>query len=297
MKAAYIEQPGPPENITFGDLPKPKPGDGPGARQGQGGGAQPGRYLRPRRHSTRWSCRGRLWSDAIWPAWSRRSVRPSTKYRKGDRVWGSNQGLLGRQGTFAEYAAVDECWLYPTPDEVADQDIAAMALVGITAHLVCSASATEDRRVGFHRRRQRWRRLVRDPDGPRGRRPRAGHGPHRRATCRCAANSAPHARSITRRTDLDEALGKFGPIDVWFETRREQDFDQAVEPFGHARADRRDGRARVAAQVSRRPVLRERRQAHWALRCSTPRPRTSGSARRRSIVGWPKGGFARGSAA
>ena len=28
MKAAYIEQPGPPENIAFGDLPKPKPGDG-----------------------------------------------------------------------------------------------------------------------------------------------------------------------------------------------------------------------------------------------------------------------------
>ena len=42
----------------------------------------------------------------------------ATKYRKGDRVWGSNQGLLGRQGTFAEYAAVDECWLYPTPEEV-----------------------------------------------------------------------------------------------------------------------------------------------------------------------------------
>ena len=28
--------------------------------------------------------------------------------------------------------------------------------------------------------------------------------------------------------NIDEALGKFGPIDVWFETRREQDFDQAV---------------------------------------------------------------------
>ena len=28
MKAAYIEQPGPPERIVFGNLPKPKPADG-----------------------------------------------------------------------------------------------------------------------------------------------------------------------------------------------------------------------------------------------------------------------------
>jgi NADPH:quinone reductase len=59
------------------------------------------------------------------------------KFKPGDRVWGSNQGLFGRQGTFAEYAAVEECWLYPTPDEVTDRDAAAIALVGITAHLGC----------------------------------------------------------------------------------------------------------------------------------------------------------------
>ena len=28
-----------------------------------------------------------------------------TRYKKGDRVWGSNQGLLGRQGVAAEYVA------------------------------------------------------------------------------------------------------------------------------------------------------------------------------------------------
>ena len=53
----------------------------------------------------------------------------------GDRVWGSNQGLFGRQGTFAEYAAIDECWLYPTPEDISDEDVAAGALTGITAHL------------------------------------------------------------------------------------------------------------------------------------------------------------------
>jgi NADPH2:quinone reductase len=55
--------------------------------------------------------------------------------KPGDRVWGSNQGLLGRQGTFAEYACSGEEWLYPTPVGVPETDVAAAALVGITAHL------------------------------------------------------------------------------------------------------------------------------------------------------------------
>jgi NADPH2:quinone reductase len=58
-----------------------------------------------------------------------------TRFRVGDRVWGSNQGLLGRQGTLAEFACVEERWLYPTPPNVSDIDAAAAALVGITAHL------------------------------------------------------------------------------------------------------------------------------------------------------------------
>jgi NADPH2:quinone reductase len=57
------------------------------------------------------------------------------RFKIGDRVWGSNQGLLGRQGTFAELAAVHEDWLYPTPTDVTDQQAAGAALVGITAHL------------------------------------------------------------------------------------------------------------------------------------------------------------------
>jgi NADPH:quinone reductase len=55
------------------------------------------------------------------------------QFKPGDRVFGSNQGVLGRQGTFAEYAGVDECWLYRIPDGVADEQAAAVALVSITA--------------------------------------------------------------------------------------------------------------------------------------------------------------------
>ncbi|MGC1272651.1 MAG: NADPH:quinone reductase [Planctomycetaceae bacterium] len=53
----------------------------------------------------------------------------------GERVWGSNQGLFGRQGTFAEYIAVDAKWCYATPTDMSDTEAAAGALVGITAHL------------------------------------------------------------------------------------------------------------------------------------------------------------------
>lgn len=53
----------------------------------------------------------------------------------GDRVWCTNQGLLGRQGTFAEQIAVSEDWCFPLPDQVSFEDAAACALVAVTAHL------------------------------------------------------------------------------------------------------------------------------------------------------------------
>jgi NADPH2:quinone reductase len=43
--------------------------------------------------------------------------------------------LLGRQGTFAEYCCASEALLYPLPAGVKETDAAALALVGITAHL------------------------------------------------------------------------------------------------------------------------------------------------------------------
>ncbi len=57
------------------------------------------------------------------------------RFREGDRVWGSNQGLLGRQGTAAEYAAVHEDWAYALPEGLKEADAASVALTGITAHL------------------------------------------------------------------------------------------------------------------------------------------------------------------
>src|SRR3972149_4655007 len=136
MKAAYIEKPGPPENIVFGQLPKPKPVGSQVLVKVKAVAVNPvDTYIRsgtyqfdlPKPFIVGCDLAGVV--EALGPG--------AIKFKPGDRVWGSNQGLLGRQGTFAEFAAVDERWLYPTPEEVSDSDAAAMALVGITAHLGC----------------------------------------------------------------------------------------------------------------------------------------------------------------
>ena len=134
MKAAYVNQPGPPESIVYGDLPKPAPA---GAQVLVKVGAvsvnpidvyvRSGAVKMPIPLPYIVGCDLAGVVEAVGPA--------ARQFKPGDRVWGSNQGLLGRQGTFAEYAAVDESWLYPTPANVADETAAAVALVSLTAGL------------------------------------------------------------------------------------------------------------------------------------------------------------------
>ena len=134
MKAAYINAPGPPENIIIGDLPTPEPAGSQVLVRVRAAALNPiDTYIRS----------GAVKMDLPLPfvvgcdlAGVIEKAGPAAKrYKVGDRVWGSNQGRHGRQGTFAEYAAVDECWLYPVPDGVTDEAAAACALVGLTAHL------------------------------------------------------------------------------------------------------------------------------------------------------------------
>src|SRR4051812_38391352 len=135
MKAAYIEATGPAEaTIKYGDLPKPQPtGSQVLVRTGAVAVNPIDTYLR--NGANYWEL-PRPFIIGCDLAGTVEAVGPQAKrFKVGDRVWGSNQGLLGRQGTFAEYCAVDEHWLYPTPANVSDEDAAACALVGITAHL------------------------------------------------------------------------------------------------------------------------------------------------------------------
>jgi NADPH2:quinone reductase len=134
MKAAYIETTGNPDVIQYGDLPRPSPGAGEVLVKIGAVSLNPiDVYIRsgavpmqlPKPYILGCDLAGKV--EAVGPAASR--------FQVGDRVWGTNQGLLGRQGTFAEYAAVHENWLYQTPPSVPDTLAAATALVGITAHL------------------------------------------------------------------------------------------------------------------------------------------------------------------
>jgi NADPH2:quinone reductase len=134
MKAAYLEAPGAPDVIRYGDLPTPEPGPGEVRVKVAAAAVNPiDTYIRagvvkmnlPTPFIPGCDLAGTV--DAVGPG--------ATRFKPGDRVWGSNQGLLGRQGTFAEYCCAGEEWLYPLPDGVNFEGAAAIALVGITAHL------------------------------------------------------------------------------------------------------------------------------------------------------------------
>ncbi len=134
MKAAFLESTGSPDVIRYGDLPQPVPTDGEVLVRVGAVAVNPiDIYIRT---GTVAMPLPKPFIPGCDLAGTVEAVGPRTgRFQVGDRVWGSNQGLLGRQGTFAEYAAVGEDWLYPTPDGVPDTTAAAVALVGITAHL------------------------------------------------------------------------------------------------------------------------------------------------------------------
>ncbi len=134
MKAAFIRETGSPEQILYGDLEEPQPKENEVRIKVGAVSVNPiDTYLRSGTIPMELPLPYIVGSDV---AGTVEAVGPgATRFQPGDRVWGSNQGLLGRQGTFAESACVDEAYLYPTPEGVEDTAAAATALVGITAHL------------------------------------------------------------------------------------------------------------------------------------------------------------------
>lgn len=133
MKAAYIHQPGPPESIIYGDLPDPQPKDGEVLVRVRAVSVNPiDTYLRSGAVKAPLPMPYILGCDLAGVV---ERAPSGSRFKPGDRVWATNQGQKGRQGTFAELAAVNEEWLYPTPDNVSDEQAAALALVAITAYL------------------------------------------------------------------------------------------------------------------------------------------------------------------
>jgi len=250
MKAAYIHQPGPPESILYGDLPDPTPGPQQVLVRVGAVAVNPiDTYIRS----------GMVQMPLPTPyivgcdlAGTVIDVGPGvTLFKPGDRVWGSNQGLKGRQGTFAQLAAVDQQWLYPTPEGVSDREAAAVALVGITAHLGLLRDAQLKAGESL---------LVRGGTGGVGSCvvqmahtigarviTTAGSPEKAQAASRLGADAVVSYRS----EDVDEAIRRFAPggLDVWWETLREPSLEQIV---GHMALG---GRIVIMAGREARPVL------------------------------------------
>lgn len=134
MKAAYIEQPGPPSVIQYGDLPDPTIGPRQVLVRIGAVAVNPiDTYLRG--GAAYWETPQPYIPGADFAGTIEQVGSEVTRFQPGQRVWGTNQGFMGRQGVFAELAAIDEDWVYATPSNVLDEDAAACALVGVTAHL------------------------------------------------------------------------------------------------------------------------------------------------------------------
>jgi NADPH2:quinone reductase len=229
MKAAYINQPGPASSIVYGDLPTPEPGPSQClVRVGAVSVNPVDTYIRgglvPMPLPTPFIIGCDLAGTVVAVGSEVNHFRP------GDRVWGTNQGLLGRQGTFAEFAAVDECWLYPTPAGVSDEQAAALALVAITAHLGLVRDAQLDSGEtlfvnggsgGVGSAVVQMAKIL-------GARVITTAGSEQKAEL-CQRLGADHV-ILYRATGVAAPLKKIAPagVQVWWETQREPDFDLAI---------------------------------------------------------------------
>jgi NADPH2:quinone reductase len=251
MRAAFIQETGPPENIIYGELPKPVPKDGQCLVKVAAVAVNPiDTYIRS----------GMVKMDLPKPfiigcdlAGTIEQIAGSTalRFKPGDRVWGSNQGLLGRQGTFAEYAAVDHHWLYPTPPNVSDEQAAAVALVGITAHLglVRDANLKAGETLFVNGGSGGVGSMVVQMAKALGVRVATTAGsPEKVAKCRKLGADL----AINYKTEnVDDALRSFAPngLDVWWESLREPSFERTIPHLA------RRGRMIVMAGREARPVF------------------------------------------
>ena len=134
MQAAYITETGGPELIQVGELPDPKPGAGEVLVRVQAASVNPiDTYIRgglvPMELPMPFVIGSDLAGEVIEVG------EGVSGWTAGDRVWASNQGLLGRQGTSAERVCVAADYLHAVPENVSVENAAAVALVGITAHI------------------------------------------------------------------------------------------------------------------------------------------------------------------
>ena len=229
MKAAYFTQPGPPDVIQYGDVPTPTISGTQVLVKTAAVAVNPiDTYIRnganywelPKPYIIGADLAGVV--DQVGPAVKR--------FKPGDRVWCTNQGFMGRQGTFAEYCAIEEAWLYPTPARVADEVVAASALVGITAHLGLfrAAQLKAGESIFVNGGTGGVGSMVVQMAKAAGAKVLATAGSAEK--CAAARQLGADAAVNYKTDDIAAAVEKFSPggVHVYWETTREPDFDKIV---------------------------------------------------------------------
>jgi NADPH:quinone reductase len=251
MKAAFVEAPGSADSIRYGDLPNPTPGEGEVLVRVRAAALNPiDLYIRagtvamplPKPFISGCDLAGVV--EAVGPK--------ATRFKPGDRVWGSNQGLLGRQGTSAEFVAVSQDWLYTTPLGVSDEFAAAGALTGITAHLGLfrTANLQAGETVFVNGGSGGLGSMVVQMAKAVGAKVIATVGSEAKAEmCRSwGCDGVIHYRNedlVTRIRELTNGAG----VNVWFETLREPDLIRSVDLMSQR------GRIVLVAGRAARPVF------------------------------------------
>ena len=132
MKAAYIDQIGPPEAIRYGELPTPTVGASDVLVRVSAVAVDPvDTYIRSGKLPMRLPTPFIIGRDMVGRV--DRVGSAVTRYQPGDQVWCNNQGFDGRQGTFAEELVIDEKLLYPLPDGADKRQVVAFLHSGLTA--------------------------------------------------------------------------------------------------------------------------------------------------------------------
>lgn len=229
MKAAFIEETGPPERIQYGDLPKPEPEAGQVLVRVRAVSVNPiDTYIR--NGANYWPLPKPYILGADLAGVVEAIGAKVSRFQPGDRVWATNQGFGGRQGTFAEYCAIDEQWLYHTPQNVDDQTAAACALVGVTAQLglVRAARLQPGEKIFVHGGTGGVGSMVVQMAKALDAQVITTAGSEEKATR--AKELGADAVVNYKTQDVDAAVKAFAPegVNAFWETLREPDFDKII---------------------------------------------------------------------
>lgn len=250
MQAAYIEETGEPEQIRIGILPDPSPGAGEVLIQVKAASVNPiDTYIRGGLVAMELPMPFVIGSDLAGEVLA--LGEGVTGWSVGDQVWASNQGLLGRQGTTSEQACVAADYLHPIPEGVSEEEAAAVALVGITAHigLVHRAKVQAGETVLVNGGAGGVGSMVVQISKALGARVIATAGSDERVAK--AKEFGADAVIQYRAEDVAARVQELAPegVNVFWETRREADFEWAVPMLA------KRGRMVVMAGREARPVF------------------------------------------